>query len=346
MDQNPTVSKAALSWLLEFDPENPGIRYFTLTDLLDRPSDDPEVIAAQRNVMETGPVPVILGNQNPDGYWCKPGSGYYPKYFGTHWQIIFLAQLGATGKDPRIRKGVEQVLKHNLSPNGGFSMNENNSGLIHCLQGNLCAAIIFLGLKDDPRFEVALDWMARSVTGEGIAPSAERKTTIRYLRSGNSGPGFLCSANNHLPCAWGAVKVMGALVKIPPAERTLAIQNAINLGVEFLQSRDPAQADYPMGFSEKPNRSWFKLGYPIGYVSDFLEILEVLTALGCGGDPALGSAVDLLLKKQGPADRWKLEYTYNGKTWVDIEKRGYPSKWVTLRALRVLKRITEQGFPS
>jgi hypothetical protein len=206
------------------------------------------------------------------------------------------------------------------------------------MQGNLGAALIDLGWLGDERLGTALDWLARSITGEGIAPANERKAPIRYLRSGNSGPGFLCSANNHLPCAWGAIKAMLALSKVPVEARTPTITAAIDVGVEFLFSRDPAVADYPMGYSTKPNRSWFKFGYPIGYVTDVLQTLEVLTALGFGGDARLAPAVELILSKQDDQGRWPMTYTYNGKTWVDIERKGEPSKWVTLRALRVLKR--------
>ena len=156
-----------------------------------------------------------------------------------------------------------------------------------------------------------------------------------------SGPGFPCSANDHLPCAWGAVKVMLALSKVPESKRTPAVEEAIQTGLDFLLSRDPAAADYPVGYAAKPNRSWFKFGYPIGYVTDVLQNLEVLTALGYGDDPRLGPALELLLSKQDDQGRWPLEYTYNGKTWVDVEEKGRPSKWVTLRALRVLKRVSQ-----
>ena len=74
-----------------------------------------------------------------------------------------------------------------------------------------------------------------------------------------------------------------------------------------------------------------------------LQNLEVLTALGHGTDPRLNAALELLLSKQDPNGRWPLEYTYNGKTWVDIEQKKQPSKWITLRALRVLKRVKENG---
>ncbi|MGD2178989.1 MAG: nitrogen fixation protein NifH, partial [Anaerolineae bacterium] len=58
-----------LDWLLEEDKENPGVRYFALTDLLDRPAEDPQVAAARRAVMTSGPVPAILDAQHADGFW-------------------------------------------------------------------------------------------------------------------------------------------------------------------------------------------------------------------------------------------------------------------------------------
>lgn len=131
---------------------------------------------------------------------------------------------------------------------------------------------------------------------------------------------------------------MLALSKVPAVARTPAMQAAIETGVEFLLVRDPAVADYPMGFAEKPGRSWFQFGFPIFYATDMLQNLEVLTRLGYGHDPRLKPALELLRRKQDTQGRWKLEYTYNGKTWVDVEEKGKPSKWVTLRALRVLKR--------
>jgi hypothetical protein len=328
----------AVDWLLSPDPENPGIRFFALKDLLDRPAEDPEVRDAQEEVMTTGPVPVILAAQDPEGWWAKAGPGYWPKYQSTVWQIIFLAQLGADGNHPRIRTACEYLLEHNQLSEGGLSATGVRSGLIHCLQGNLGAALLDFGWGSDPRVQKALDWLARSITGEGIALSEDRQAEVRYLRSGNSGPGFLCSANNHLPCAWGAIKALLALSKVSETDRTPSIRHAIEVGSEFLLSVDPASAMYPMGDRTKPNRSWFRFGYPIGYVTDVLQNLEVLTALGFGDDPRLAPAKELLLEKQTPAGPWPLEYTYNGKTWVDIEEKGQPSKWVTLRALRVLKQ--------
>lgn len=341
MERSRRINGDPLPWLLEADPDHPGVCYFTLTDLLDQPEEDAEVLAARGAVMQTGPVSAILAAQEPEGYWVEPGAGYYPKYRGSVWSIIFLSQLGADGSDPRIRRGCDYLMEQARSPYGGLSMDGKNTGMIHCLQGNLAGALIDLGWLGDQRLGEALDWLARSITGEGIAPAEERDAPVRYYRSGNSAPGFVCSANDHKPCAWGAVKAMLGLSKVPEQDRTPTIQAAIETGVDFLLGRDPAQADYPMGYSTKPSRSWFQFGYPIAYVTDVLQNLDVLTALGYGKDPRLAGAVDLLLSKRDDRGRWKLEYTYNGKTWVDIEEKGKPSKWVTLRALRVLKRISD-----
>ena len=339
MNWREKVNGDPLSWLLEEDSENPGVRYFALRELEECSEDDPAVRAARRRVMETGPVPVILAAQAPEGWWVQPEPLYRPKYRGTFWQVIFLAQYGAEGSDPRVRAGCEYALAHGRAPTGGFSITGTNGGVVHCLQGNLCAALIDLGWQRDERLQSALDWLACSITGEGIAPKEDKNAPVHYLKSGLCGPGFCCSGNYQQPCAWGAVKDMLALGKVAPDDRTPSMQAAIAAGVDFLLGNDPAVADYPMGTETKPSRSWFQFGYPIGYVTDVLQNLEVLTALGCGGDPRLENALEMLLEKQDPQGRWKMEYTYNGKMWLDVEHKGKPSKWVTLRALRVLKRV-------
>jgi len=334
-----------LPWLLEHDSQNPGVRYFALRDLLDRPTDDPEVVEAQRALMSTGPVPAILAAQDHDGYWVKPGWGYSPKYRGTVWSLIMLAQLGADGNDPGVRKAGEYVLEHATSANGAFSASAERylAGAIHCLNGNLIAALLDLGWLGDERLHRALEWEAQAVTGEGLAPATERDEPLRFYKSGTSGPGFCCAGNAGKPCAWGAVKAMLAFSRLPDEARNPLIRAAIHVGVEFLLSRDPAVADYPMGWSTTPSRSWFKFGFPLFYVTDVLQNLEALAGLGYGADPRLANAIALVLSKQDPLGRWKMEYSSNGKTWADIEQKGKPSEWVTWRALRVLKRCGAQG---
>lgn len=326
-----------LPWLLENDTSQPGIRYFTLKDLLEMPEDDSEVKGALAAVMSTGPVPAILSAQEAEGNWGEPGPGYMGKYRSTVWSIMFLAQLGADGGDPRVRLGCEYVLTHTVARHGGFAVYGTPSTFIHCLGGNLGAAMIDLGLLDDERLQLALEWQARNITGEGLVGIENKNVLERFYKSSTCGPVFACAANNRLSCAWGAVKAMLALSKVPSPRRVPEMNSALKTGADFLLSRDPAIADYPMGYAEKPNTSWYKFGYPIGYVTDVLQNLEALVLLGYAQDPRLKSALEMVENKQDAQGRWKMEYSYNGKTWIDIEEKGEPSKWVTLRALRVLK---------
>ena len=321
-------------WLLE--DENPAVRHLALRWLLDRVEDDTEVRQARATAMESGPIAAILAAQQPEGYWVKAGPGYSPKYTGTVWQVIFLDQLGASGRDVRVRAACRYVLSMTLTESGGFGASgaaaetpPPPSRALHCLNGNLLRAMIGFGWLGDERVQRAVDWQARSITGEDFT---------RYYQSGTSGPGFCCVANEKRPCAWGAVKAMLALARVPNQARAPHVEKAIQQGVEFLLSVDPATAAYPMpAGNSRPNGSWFKLGFPSAYVADVLQNIEVLCELGLAGDPRLQPAFRWLLSKQDAQGRWKNEYAYNGKTWVDFEKQGQPSKWVTMRACRVLK---------
>jgi len=328
----------ALAWLL--DLEDPGVRYLALRDLLAAPDDDADLHAARAAAHAQGPIATVLAAMDPTGYWVQPGPGYNPKYRSTVWSVVLLAQLGARVElNRRIATACDYLLAQALAPRGQFSANGAPSGTADCLQGNLCWALLELGC-DPARLEGAMDWMARSVTGEGVAPMSERDAPLRYY-AGKCGPGFACGSNNRMACAWGAAKVMLAFSTLPAEKRTALIEDAIQAGIDFLFSCDPAEALYPSGYSQNPSRNWWKFGFPVFYITDLLQILEALLALGCAGDPRLERALDLVRQKQDDQGRWALEYDYTGKTWLDFGSKGRPNKWVTLRALRVLKRAGE-----
>ncbi len=324
----------SLAWLLE--PDAPGVRYLALRDLLDLPEDDPELRAARQAAHTQGPIGTILAGMSEPGYWVEAGPGYNPKYRSTVWAIILLAELGASAADDaRIDRACAYLLEHALARGGQFTGSGGPGGTVDCLQGNLCWALVELGC-DDPRLALAYDWMARSVTGEGVAPAEDRGAAVRYY-AGKCGPVFACGSNNRLPCAWGAVKVMQALGRWPAARRTPLIEGAIRQGAEFLLGTDPARAGYPNGYSDKPSGNWWKFGFPVFYVTDLLQNVEALARSGYGRDPRLANALAAVREKQDARGRWALEYDYAGKTWVDFGPKKQPNKWVTLRALRALK---------
>jgi hypothetical protein len=89
-------------WLLEKD--NPSVRYFALSQILDKPQNSSEVQEAKKEIMTTGVVPKILATQNIGGYWEAPEKFYTAKYKGTVWQLIILGEFGAEGQDEGVKK--------------------------------------------------------------------------------------------------------------------------------------------------------------------------------------------------------------------------------------------------
>ena len=322
-----------LDWLLE--PSEIGVRYLAMRDLEEKRAGK-ELASAKEEAHRHGPIADILGQMQPEGYWVKPGAGYSPKYTCTIWSVMLLAQLGASiAADERISAACGYVLDHSLSWDGHFTFNGQPAMTADCLQGNLCWSLLSLGCSD-PRLDKAFEWMARSVTGNGVAPLSDKKAPVRYTAS-KCGPDFACGSNDKLPCAWGAVKVMLAFSILPELKKSGLVKDAVEAGVRFLFSKDPAKADYPCGYAPKPSGNWWKFGFPVFYVSDILQNAEALVGLGYGRDPRLANTLELIRSKQDCRGRWLLEYDYTGKTWVDFGVKRQPNKWVTLRALRVLK---------
>src|SRR5215213_4076307 len=337
MSWTDQLRKDSLPWLLESD--EPGVRYLALRDLLDLPPDDKKLISARKVAHTGGPIAEVLSRMNKEGYWVKPGPGYNPKYRSTVWSMLLLAQLGAAAsEDKRIELACNYLVDH-MTEGGQFTSitSGSPSGTIDCLQGNLLWSLMALGC-DDPRLDKACEWMARTVTGEGIAPLEEKDAPVRYYAY-KCGPSFACGVNNKLPCAWGGVKVMLALSKLPANKRTPLIKRAIEQGVNFLLGIDPATARYPTRDNSRPNRAWWKFGFPVFYVTDLLQLAEALVGLGYGNDTRLANTFDTIREKQDNEGRWPLEYDYTGKTWLDFGQKKQPNKWVTLRALRVFKAL-------
>lgn len=328
----------SLPWLLE--SENPGVRYLALRDLLELPDEDRELRLARKSAHREGPIAVIVSNMEKEGYWVKPGPGYTQKYRSTVWSMILLAQLGASvTEDKRIEQAYKYVLEHGCE-GGQFTTSTSGapSGTIDCLQGNLCWSLMQIGC-DDPRLDKAYEWMARTVTGNGMAPMEDTDAKVRYYFF-KCGPTFACGINNQRSCAWGGVKVMLAFSKISVNQRTPLIRKAIKQGAEFFFSIDPATAKYPTRKGDAPSRNWWKFGFPVFYVTDLLQLAEAMVGLGYGKDKRLSSTFDIIREKQNEQGQWLMEFDYAGRTWLNFGQKNQPNKWVTLRALKVLKALS------
>ena len=312
----------SLPWLLE--PENPSARYLALTGLLDHPADDPDVLAARAAIPGRGPARAILDAQWPQGYWIGPGVGYSPKHKATAWQVAFLAAMG-TPCIKAVQRACAYLLEHSRLPDGRFSARKTARGAFACLNGNLLRAMVQLG-DTDSRLVESAEALAEMVLRDGFRCRCNPAAV-------NEGPPPARMVDG-LPCAWGAIKSVGAFAESPPERRSPPVVAAVESGIAYLLAGDLPTGDYPT--ATEPSPLWRQFGFPLGYTSDLLEALEVLVGLGLGGHRRLVTAVEVVQNKRDDSGRWALEYTPSN-TWGGFGKVGAPNKWVTLRALWVLK---------
>jgi hypothetical protein len=129
------------------------------------------------------------------------------------------------------------------------------------------------------------------------------------------------------------VKALKALAEVPPERRSPAVERTLADGVEFLLRHHVHRRSHDLTRDSKPG--WRRFGFPLMYQTDVLEILGILTRLGVR-DERMREALDLVASKADADGRWTLKDTFNGRFVVDIEAKGEPSRWITLRALEVL----------
>jgi hypothetical protein len=318
-----------MPWLLEGD--DPSLRFFTLTELLGRSPDSPEAAAARREIMTSGAVPRILAAQGEDGHWEGRDRFYTAKYRGTVWTLIILAELGADGGDERVRRGCEALLRDAQErESGGFAMHACKTGggrrseVIPCLTGNVVWSLIRLGMLDDTRAQAGVDWLTtymRFADGECESP-----TGWPYDR-------FEMCWGRHT-CHMGVVKALKALAEIPPERRSPAVRRTLDDGTEFVLKHHVFKRSHDLSKTSKPG--WKRFSFPLMYQTDVLEILGILVKLGRAGDERAREARALVASKADAKGQWRLQQTFNGRFVVDIETKGEPSRWVTLKALSAL----------
>jgi hypothetical protein len=330
-DWKSTLNADPTDWLLEED--NPSVRYFTLTEILDEPADRVEVKEAKAAIMRDGTVPWILSKQNKEGYWETAKAFYTAKYRGTVWQLIILAELGADPTDSSVKKACEFILENSQHREShGFSMARaektgggRQSGVIPCLTGNMVWSLIRLGYLEDPRVQAGIRWITTYQRfDDGDEPAPKGWPYERYK---------VCFGKH--TCHMGAVKALKALAEIPTNQRNPDVEATIKKGAEHMLKHHIHKRSHDLSKVSKPG--WLKFGFPLMYQDDALEVLGILTKLWYK-DERMQEAVDLVLSKQDAQGKWKLENTFNGRFQTNIEHKGEPSKWITLKALEALKR--------
>jgi hypothetical protein len=325
------IKKEVLDWLLE--KSNPSVRYHTQRTLLGLDESDPAVMEAKKTIMDSTVVKTILGAQKPESYWAKEENMYLPKYTATTHQLLIMAELGAS-RTSEIEKAIEQVYR--FQRNSGHFLTKlpksekGRNSIVKdgcCFDGNVLYYLAHYGYLDDPRTQKLLDF---------IYDYYDKENTGWKCRAFPIDPSKVFPVN----CFMGRTKMLKAFSMIPEEKRPSEMKRIIELEVEeILENKVYRYLRNPDG-SRKAKAGWKKFGFPLFYQADVLEIMVTLTRLGVK-DNRIQDSINLILNAQQPDGTWHLKHTFNGKMFIDIEEKHKPSKWVTLRALYVLKNWFE-----
>ena len=278
----------------------PGVVWRTLVELLGRPHDSPAVGRARLAARETGTAALLLGQQNPLGYWGSP-IAYGARWGGTAWHLMALAALGADPEDPRVDRAAE-VLVEQLQPrSGGFSAAKGRPPAA-CFTAEVCVAMARFGYAHHPRVREAVAWLAE--------------------RDGGTGP-WSCPELRHLvggACPVAAVALLRFVGELPPSERSQVASLARRAGHALVERGLFLEGNAPRG--------WRTFAHPTLGRTDLLDALAALARLGWPAEPPLLEALLGVLGRQDSGGRWSPQQAAPFGETV-----GQPSRWLTLKAL-------------
>jgi hypothetical protein len=304
------------SWLLE--DENPSVRYFTLVKLLDRSEGDAQVIAAKEAINDSEPVRKILEAQRPQGYWGRDKRPYH----GLSKQLITLEHLGYQGDDEHTSKAIEYLFANAQMEDGAFTSDKLDKGrgaVIPCLTANAVHFLYWFGYGENERTQKALDYL---------------------LHTQQDDDGWLCfeRVKKTHACFWATAKVLRAFEILPPEQQTEEMQQARQRAINLLLDNGLYRHHREFG---KVHSDWFKFARPLFVSTDVLEVMELLAPYVSPEDERIQEGLQIVLEKQDEQGRWPADRQIRvRKEWpIEFEEVGRSSKWVTLHAVNMLKRL-------
>lgn len=272
-----------------------------------------------------------MSKQEPGGYWGLPEKYYSgAKYKGTSWQLIILAELGADGNDDRIKKTCEFMLENAQDIiSGAFSYVSSKKGggdyerVLPCLTANMTWSLIRFGYLGDERVQKAIEWLIKYQRFDDEPGKTPDEWPYKRWK--------ICWGER--TCHSIIVKSLKVFAEISEDKRTPEMEDYIAKGVEHMLNHHIHQRNQS---PSKGQFKWLEFGFPLMWNIDALEVLGLLTKLGYRDERMLES-MNIMISKQNEEGKWLLDNTFNGRFQTSIERKGKPSKWITLNSLRVLK---------
>ena len=300
-----------LDWLLDGDP---AIRWQALRDL--KGASEVSVRREQKRVAETGWGARLLELQDPDGRWA--GGIYTPKWTSTTYTMLLLRSLGLAPGHPQAMRACRLLLDEGCWTDGGINYWRRWQKTSEtCVSGMVLAMVCWFGL-DDPRVDRLAEhvveqqmadggWNCRAMPGYGGATHGSFHTTISALE------GLM---------EWR--KFRGRPEPCPACAR----------GREFLLVHRMFRSHRT---GKVANPAFTRFSFPPRWHYDVLRGLDYFRESGAERDARLEDAIELVRSKKKPDGRWHLQNRYPGRTFFEMEEPGAPSRWNTLRALRILR---------
>lgn len=302
-----------IDWLLEGDP---AIRWQVLRDLT---AASPNVISAERNLVSTsGWGARLLALQGADGQW--DGGTYWPAidddpdnqpWTATTYSLLLLRDFGLLPGTPEARKAISLVREHSRWEEGNQPFFEGE--VEPCINGMATALGAYFGEDVDTVVERLL---GDQLDDGGWNCEAERGSTRSSFHS--------------------TICVLEGLLEHERATGgTSASRAARKTGEEYLLERQLLRRK---STDQIISEDWLRFSYPTRWFYDVLRGLDYFRSAGGEPDPRIAEAVEVVRSKQNPDGAWPLENTHPGKVHFPLEDGDRrPSRWNTLRALRVLR---------
>jgi hypothetical protein len=311
VSKRPTEN--AIQWLLRGDA---AIRWQTMRDLAGAPEE--AVRREQQRVAREGWGARLLTLQDPDGRW---GRGIYsPKWISTTYTMVLLRGFGLPAGHPQAMRACEVLLDAGFWQDGGINYwRRRHKRSETCVSSMILAVACWFQVEDS-----RVDRLAEYVAGE-------------QMRDGGwnclATPGYGKAIHGSFHTTISALEALLEYERFRPA-RGPAMREAQARGREFLL-RHRLFRSHRTGKVVKTEMTRF--AYPPRWHYDVLRGLDYFRDAGASMDARLEEGLQLLKKRRGPDGRWRLQNEYPGRVFFHMERAGEPSRWNTLRALRVLQ---------
>ncbi|MDQ3689488.1 MAG: hypothetical protein M3406_05530 [Chloroflexota bacterium] len=300
-----------IDWLLDSDP---AIRWQVMRDLTDAPADD--VAAERAKVATEGWGAQLLAAQDPDGRWS--GGTFFPMWVSTEATLTLLRVFGLHPTSEKARRAiapVHEAARWDYDPNLRFFEGEVEP----CINGRAVAIGAYFG--QDVR---------------GIVD--------RLLTEQMADGGWNCEQENGSTRGSfdSTLSVLEGLLEYETSTGENGdIAAARVRGEEYLLERRLLRR---LSDGEIGQKRWLDLAFPNAWHYDVARVLDYVRNARPAPDGRMTEALDILESKRDPDGRWPLDHAYHEKLLVDLgESEGQPSRWITLRALRVLRWAGRQG---